>query len=180
MPGAKHICPNSAACWSPAMPAMGTLAEPERGRDLAVDLAGGAHLRQHARGTSEAARSSSSSHCSVWMLNSMVREALLTSVTWTRAAGQLPDQPAVDGAEGQLAGFGLSRAPGTLSRIQRELGAGEVGVDHQAGSPGSSASCPALRAGRRSRRCGGPARRWRCRSACRSRGPRRWSSRAGW
>ena len=24
-PGSTHICPNSAACWSPAMPAMGTL-----------------------------------------------------------------------------------------------------------------------------------------------------------
>ena len=24
-PGSTHICPNRAACWSPAMPAMGTL-----------------------------------------------------------------------------------------------------------------------------------------------------------
>ena len=56
------------------------------------------------------------------MLKSMVREALLASVTCTRAAGQLPDQPGVDGAEGELAGLGaLSGRPGTLSSIQREL-----------------------------------------------------------
>ena len=28
MPGVRHICPNSAACWSPAMPAIGTLSMP--------------------------------------------------------------------------------------------------------------------------------------------------------
>ena len=65
--------------------------------------------------------SSSSSHCSVWMLNSIVRDALLTSVTWRDAAGQLPDQPRVDGAEGELAGVGARLGAGTLSRIQRIL-----------------------------------------------------------
>ena len=29
-PGDKHACPKSAACWSPAMPAIGTLASPSR------------------------------------------------------------------------------------------------------------------------------------------------------
>ena len=37
------------------------------------------------------------------------------------AAGQLPEQPGVDGAEGEFAGFGEGRAPGTLSRIQEIL-----------------------------------------------------------
>jgi hypothetical protein len=34
---------------------------------------------------------------------SIVREALLTSVTCAWPFGQLPDQPAVDGAEGEVA-----------------------------------------------------------------------------
>ncbi len=37
------------------------------------------------------------------------------------AFGQFPDQPGIDGTKSQFAGSAFSRAPGTLSRIQRTL-----------------------------------------------------------
>jgi hypothetical protein len=37
------------------------------------------------------------------------------------AAGELPHQPAVDGAEGELAGLGRRRASGMLSSSQASL-----------------------------------------------------------
>ena len=58
-----------------------------------------------ARGMRRSA-SSSSSQASAWMLKSSVREALLASVTCARAAGELPGEPGVDGAEGELAALG--------------------------------------------------------------------------
>src|SRR3954465_16050929 len=48
------------------------------------------------------------------------------------AAGELPDQPGVDGAEGEPAG-GFTGA-GDVLQDPGELGAGEVGVEHQAGA----------------------------------------------
>jgi len=49
------------------------------------------------------------------------------------AAGQVPDQEGIDRAERQLAGLGLG--PRAVDRIQDpgELGAGEIGVEQQAG-----------------------------------------------
>ncbi len=66
-------------------------------------------------------RSSSSSHCSVWMLNNIVRDALLTSVTcwlWlvsfqTSHVSTVPNASRPASAR--------ARAPGTLSRIHRIL-----------------------------------------------------------
>ena len=46
------------------------------------------------------------------------------------AAGQLPDQPGVDGAEGELAGLGLRARAGDVVEDPGDLGAGEVGVEH--------------------------------------------------
>jgi hypothetical protein len=51
----------------------------------------------------------------------MVRAALVASVACTRAAGQLPDQVAVDGAEQQLAGLGARARAVDVSRIQASL-----------------------------------------------------------
>ena len=78
--------------------------------------------------------SSSSSHVSVWMLKSIVREALVTSVMCVASLGELPDQPAVDGAERQLAGLGARRARRGRCRESSDLAAGEVGVDDEAGA----------------------------------------------
>ena len=86
-----------------------------------------------ARGTPSRLSSSSSQS---WrrMSNSKVREALVASVAWTLPAGQAPDQEAVDGAEGQLA-LRSARAARARDVVQQpgDLGAGEVGIDHQAG-----------------------------------------------
>jgi hypothetical protein len=53
-----------------------------------------------------------------------------------RAAGQLPDQPAVDGAEGQPP-LGR-RLPGALGLVQTpfQLGAREIRIGQKAGAPG--------------------------------------------
>ena len=49
------------------------------------------------------------------------------------AAGQPPDEPAIDGAEQDLAGFGPpSQAAGRVEQVL-DLRAGEIGVEHQAG-----------------------------------------------
>ena len=66
-------------------------------------------------------RSRSSSHCSVWMLNSIVREALLTSVTCTRppVSFQTSQESTVPNASRPCAAF--ARAPSTLSRIHAIL-----------------------------------------------------------
>ena len=49
------------------------------------------------------------------------------------AAGQLPDQPGVDGAEKQLALFRLLSGAGGVVQQPFDLGAGEVGIGHKAG-----------------------------------------------
>ncbi len=58
-----------------------------------------------ARGTAKN-RHRSSSQQTFLTLSSRVREALLASVAWTLPRGQVPDQPAIDGAARQLAGLG--------------------------------------------------------------------------
>ena len=49
------------------------------------------------------------------------------------AVGQLPDEPAIDGPECQLAGFGLAASTRHVIENPRELAAGEVRVDDEAG-----------------------------------------------
>ena len=65
--------------------------------------------------------SSSSSHCIVWMLNSIVREAFVTSVTKARpsVSFQISQESIVPASSRPDSAF--SRAPGTLSRIQRSF-----------------------------------------------------------
>ena len=65
--------------------------------------------------------SSSSSHCIVWMLNSIVREAFVTSVTKARpsVSFQISQESIVPASSRPASAF--SRAPGTLSRIQRSF-----------------------------------------------------------
>ena len=49
------------------------------------------------------------------------------------ATGQLPQQPAVDGAECQLAGLGARTGTGHVVQQPLQLGGGEIGIQHQAG-----------------------------------------------
>jgi hypothetical protein len=50
------------------------------------------------------------------------------------ATGQLPKQPAVDGAEGEFAATGRRPRAGNVVEYPGELGGGEIGVEHQAGA----------------------------------------------
>jgi hypothetical protein len=125
-----------------------------------------AHLRQHA-GRYPNSFNRSSSHVSVWMLNRR-RDALLTSVM-ARAAGQ--PQPRVHVPKASLRRRapwrpGHCQSSGSCSPKKASM-AGRSFPDRLAGALPSAAHS--------SRRCGGPARRSRCRPARRSRDPRRSS-----
>ena len=65
--------------------------------------------------------SSSSSHCSAWMLNSIVREALVTSVTCSRPLVSFQISQVSIVPKASRPASARARAPGTLSRIQRIL-----------------------------------------------------------
>ena len=78
--------------------------------------------------------SSSSSQSPVSMLKSSVREALVASVACTLPPVSRQIRKRIDGAEAASSPRSArSRAPGTLSSIQRDLGAGEIGIEQQAG-----------------------------------------------
>ena len=49
------------------------------------------------------------------------------------AAGQVPDEPAVDGAEGQLAALGAVARALHVIEDPLDLGGGKIGIEHQAG-----------------------------------------------
>ena len=82
MPGAKQAWPNVAACWSPALPAIGIGAPKSSGCDSPTTSLDDVIRGSNARGTLKSC-SSSSSQSSVARSTSSVRDALLTSVTWT-------------------------------------------------------------------------------------------------
>ena len=50
------------------------------------------------------------------------------------AFGEVPDEPAIHGAKGQFPGLGLGACAGYAVQQPFEFGAGEVGVQHQAGA----------------------------------------------
>ena len=74
-PPVKQVCPKSAACWSPAAPAMGILPPKNPGSVYPYT-----QLEGFGSGSMEAgifnSRKISSSQVNVLMLNSMVRDAL--------------------------------------------------------------------------------------------------------
>ena len=79
--------------------------------------------------------SSSSSQSRVSRFISMVRLALVTSVTWTppsRPAGHVPQQPAVGVAEDRVALVGRRTDPVDVVEDPLDLAAGEVGRRRQA------------------------------------------------
>ena len=93
----------------------------------------------------------------------MVRLALVTSVTCS--AGQLPDQPAVHGAEEHLAALGALAQPVDVVEQPAQLRAGEVGGQRQARcGPGTAPRRTPRPARAAAARCGCPARRWRWRT----------------
>ena len=179
--GGSRPGPASAACWSPAMPADRDLRAEQLGCDHADYARSRARSRQHGARHVEDPQQSSS-HSPVARSISMVREAFVRSVTCTRAAGEIPDQPGIDRCRRAISPSRALRARvGTCSQNPADLAGGKVGVDHQARSCARSAPHPrSAPVPRRSPPCAGIARRWRAPPAARSRGPRRQWSRAGW
>ena len=131
-PGETHICPKSAACWSPAMPARATSAEAEGGADVAVDLAGASDLGQQAARDAEEAQQLVVPLAGVDV--EQQRPGGVARVGEVEAsAGEVPDEPGVHGAEGQLARLRARPRPRHVVEDPRHLGAREVGIEHQAG-----------------------------------------------
>ncbi|KAF1068370.1 MAG: hypothetical protein GAK39_03454 [Variovorax sp.] len=120
MPASKQAWPNSALCWSPATPPTGS-ERPSSAASVSTKCeAEGCTAGISAAGMRSAA-SSSASHALLCTLNSMVREALLTSVTCLRPPvschiSQLSMVPKASSPRSAC-----SRAPGTLSSSQRSL-----------------------------------------------------------
>ena len=111
MPGFVHTWPNSAACWSPAMPAMGmgppkSVVSPYT--SLLERTSGSIDL-----GTPKIA-SSSSSQSPLAMLYSIVRDALLASVTWTLPPVRFQTSQESTVPNASAPAFALARAPFTF------------------------------------------------------------------
>ena len=182
MPGVKQACPTVAACWSPAMPRMRIAPPNSAGVGRAEIGRRNRAPRQQRRRHAEQRRSSPSSQAPRWMSNSSVRAALVASVACTlppvsRQSRKLSIVPKASSPRSAAA-----RAPVDMVEQPGDLG-GRRNRDRAAARSvaRSRGSWPARSAARRRhRRCGGPARRWRCGSACRWRGPRSPWSRAGW
>ena len=166
MPGAKQAWPMVAACWSPAMP------RDRRSRRRTGPARVSPNAAEVSFTSGSSARGTRSS------LQQLVVPSPRVDVEQQRArgvgdvggvdlaAGQPPQQEAVDGAEGEFAALGaLARARDMIEQ-PGDLGAGEIGVEHQAGLRRDRRLVRRRpSAARRCRRCGGPARRWRCGSA---------------
>ena len=132
MPASKQAWPNSALCWSPAMPPTRMGSAQPIGAHAAKVGAGRVYLGQHALGDVQPLQQSAS-HWLVRMLNSMVRAALLTSVACTAPPVGLPQQPAIHRAKSQFTGFGLGARAGHLLQQPGQLGWRKVRVDQQPG-----------------------------------------------
>ena len=81
IPGSKQAWPNSAACWSPAMPLTGMPAGTPQRSDVTPTVPLDGTTSGSARSGTCSSSHSSSSHSSRPMSNSIVRLALVASVT---------------------------------------------------------------------------------------------------
>ena len=82
------------------------------------DLARGPHLGQQRRGMRSRRSRSSSQRPRVDVEEHRARGIASRIGDMDAPAGQFPDEPRVDGAEGELAGVGRARAPATWSSSQ--------------------------------------------------------------
>src|SRR5690349_14341114 len=124
MPGSRQAWPKVAACWSPRMPATGTpLTTPGLHSPYTSDddlMVGSIDIGIFMSAAMP------SSHDSVERSISIVRLALVTSVTWTPSFSAPPVRfqstqlSVLPNSRSPASAF--SRAPSTLSRIQRILG----------------------------------------------------------
>ena len=184
MPRSKQAWPKRAACWSPMSALIGTPANGESppmapAATVANRPQDGRTVGRAAAGTSNRSHSSSDQRRTT-MSKSMVREALVTSVANTpprRPAAQVPEDPAVDGGEGEV------RAGRDAALLEQplHLGRREVGVEDESGLLADEWEVAGRRQARRTgRRSGGPARRAPGGGGRPSPGSRPRPSRAGW
>ena len=132
IPGLRHACPKRAACWSPAMPAIGTGAP--NSRVCAVHLARRRAPRAASqRGTPKISQQLVVPLAPSSMSNSIVRDALLTSVTCTLPPVRFhtSHESTVPNASSPAFAFAL-RALHVLQH-PLDLGGREVRVDDEAG-----------------------------------------------
>ena len=133
IPGSKHACPNSAACWSPAMPLTGTESPAATSGSVVAEAPA---ARQHRRAGTRAGRRTGRTARRTSRAVDVVqhRAARVRRVGRVHAAvgtaAQPPQDPAVDGAEHRG-----RRRPSTppCGEQPLELGRREVGVEHEAG-----------------------------------------------
>ena len=168
-----------AACWSPAMPEIMML-PPNSSGTLSPKSAEESFTSGSIERGTRRIFSSSSSHSPGVDVEQQRARGVGGVGRVHLAAGQPPQQIAIDGAEHQLAALGAFARAGDVVEDPGDLGPGEIGIDDQAGLGRIAGSWPSAFSWRRCRRCGGPARRWRGGRPARWRGPTpRWS-RAGW
>ncbi|MNY10046.1 hypothetical protein D3C86_1430010 [compost metagenome] len=143
MPGAKQAWPNSAACWSPAMPRIGMGAPNRAGSVLPNSAAQSSTSGSRLGGMSNSASSSSSQRW-VWMSNSRVRAALLASVRCTRPPVRRQSRKLSTVPKRNSPRSARSRAPGTWSRSQRSLVAEKYGSSSRPVFAATRGSWPAV------------------------------------
>ena len=180
MPGSTHAWPNSAACWSPAMPLTGTARPAARSARVIPKrpLDGATAGRQPSGRRTASASSVDHSRGADVVEHRAARVRRIGRVhAAVDTAGEVPEDPRVDGAEHEV---GVGRSTPPSSRSHAELGRREVGIEHEAGPRAGSAVRGRRRATRRTRRrCAGPATRSRGAAGDRCAGPTPRRSRAG-
>ncbi len=120
IPGRKHACPKRAACWSPAIPAIGV----PRRAGIAVTSPSTSLLARMAGSTSLGIRSAlsrASSQSPARRLNNRVLEAFETSVACTCPSVRFHRSQVSTVPKASSPRPALRRAPGMLSRSQASL-----------------------------------------------------------
>ena len=141
MPGPKQAWPTVAACWSPATPRIGISRPKRSGRVMPKGAA-----QSRTSGSSDEGDVEESADVLVPPALGDVVDQGARGVGGVggvdAASGQVPDQPGVDGAEGELAGFGPR--PRALDVVEEplHLGPREVGVEKKAGAGGDHRFVP--------------------------------------
>jgi hypothetical protein len=143
-PGAWHACPKSAACWSPAMPAIGMATPPIFASAQTPDEGNDAweHGARNVEATRGALRPNPRANVE------QQRAARVRSIGNVHAAlGQVPDEPGIDRAERELA---TARAlAGTIDIVEQpgDLGPGKVRIEYE-----TRLACESLARGRSAQR----------------------------
>ena len=140
MPGSKHACPNSAACWSPAMPLIGMPAgTPQRSDVTPKRPLDGTHLGQRVERARGAARTARRPTPGATMSNSIVRLALVGvgGVAPRRRSGSTAARCRSCRGRGRR-----RRGDAALAQQPLELRAAEVRIEHEPGARPHESRCP--------------------------------------